>query len=254
MRKELKVCGLLLTAMLIPGCAHRKAAPPGQDRSAMMFEVRVKKGETLSRMGEQFEVPAATIQRINRLKGEIKPGQILYIPVSEKALESADLRGRSRLVSSSLPLPQRSEDASPVATQKGRRAALYSQYQKLEWPVDGRLGSAFGRRNGRPHEGIDILSDRGKPIRAALSGRVEYAGWKRGYGWTVLVNHNNSRTLYAHCSKIFVKKNQWVKKGENIAIVGQSGNAEGIHLHFEYLTASNNPIDPMPHFSNRYAH
>ena len=206
-----------------------------------MFEVRVKPGETLRKMGEQFEVPESTIKRINRLQDDLKPGQILYIPVSEKALESSDLRGRSRLVSSTLPLTGgNTRNANEeVSTQVGRRAELYSQHQQLTWPVDGHVGSVFGRRNGRPHEGIDILSDSGKRIKAAHSGRVEFTGWKRGYGWTVLVNHNSFRTLYAHCSKIFVKKNQWVSKGEEMAVVGQSGNAEGIHLHFEYLTLNN---------------
>jgi murein DD-endopeptidase MepM/ murein hydrolase activator NlpD len=220
----------------------------------MMFEVRVKPGETLSKVGEQFEVPELTIKRINRLEDDIKPGQILYIPVSEKALESADLRGRSRLVSSPLPASDRRLPAvSDVSTQKGRRAEVYKQYQQLSWPIEGRLGSVFGRRNGRHHKGIDILSQSGNRIRAVREGRVEFTGWKKGYGWTVLVIHDNFRTLYAHCSKIFVNKNQWVRKGQDLAVVGSSGNAEGIHLHFEYLTLKNTPLDPMPHFS-RYAH
>ncbi len=249
---DVKLVGLLLTSSLWMSCAHQKSAPPGKAGKSMLFEVRVKDGETIKEMGKKFEVPEATIQRINRLQAqdEIKPGQILYIPVSEKALESSDLRGRSRLVSSNVPLS--SSKISP-RTQKGRRAALYSQYEQLEWPVDGRLGSVFGLRHGRPHEGIDILSSRGNKIRSAHSGRVEFTGWKRGYGWTVLVNHDKFRTLYAHCSKIYVKKGQWVKKGENIAIVGESGNAEGVHLHFEYLTMNDKPLDPLPHFS-RFAH
>lgn len=252
MRIDANLLGIVLTGALWMACAHQKAAPPGSPGRSMLFEVRVQPGETIKAVGERFEVPEATIQRINRLQAqeEIKPGQILYLPISEKALKSSDLRGRGRLVSSNLPL---SVTKTAPATQKGRRAALYSQYEQLEWPVDGRLGSVFGPRNGRPHEGIDILAARGNKIRSAHSGRVEFTGWKRGYGWTVLINHNSFRTLYAHCSKIYVKKNQWVKKGEDIALVGASGNAEGVHLHFEYLTMNDKPLDPMPHFS-RIAH
>lgn len=252
MKLDVKLLGIVLTGSLWMACAHQKAAPPGSPGQSKLFEVRVQAGETLTELGQRFEVPETTIQRINRLQApdEVKPGQILYIPISEKALKSSDLRGRSRIVSSHLPL---SATKLPPSSPKQRRAALYSQYEQLEWPVDGRLGSAFGLRNGRPHEGIDIFAKRGTKIRSAHSGRVEFTGWKRGYGWTVLINHNSFRTLYAHCSKIYVKKNQWVKKGEDIALVGASGNAEGIHLHFEYLTMNDKPLDPMPHFS-RYAH
>jgi LysM repeat protein len=250
--------GLLLATMLTSAsCAHRKAAPPGNESPGMLLEVQVKKGETLKRMGETFAVPESTIQRINKLgaQDEIKPGQIIYIPVSEKALKSPDLRGRGRLMTSVVPLSSGVpvDMDGEVSTQNGRRAALYQEYRQLEWPVDGRLGSGFGRRNGRPHQGIDILSDHGEPIRAAHHGVVEYSGWKRRYGWTVIVRHQTFRTLYAHCSKIYVKKGQKVKKGEEIALVGDSGNAEGVHLHFEYLTLNGRAQDPLPHFS-RLAH
>jgi murein DD-endopeptidase MepM/ murein hydrolase activator NlpD len=252
-KAELKAISLLIGSLLLASCAHQ-AAPPGQESSAMMFQVQVKKGDTLTNMGKEYDVPHATIQRLNRLvSAELKPGQVLYIPVSEKALKSPDLRGRNRLVTSVLPVTtgKSSDDESPV---NGERDALYTELRKLHWPVDGRLSSGFGPRSGRHHEGIDIMAPRGRKIQAAHGGTVEFAGWKKGYGWTVVLRQKNFKTLYAHCSKLYVKKNQVVKKGQQIAQVGASGNAEGTHLHFEYLSLANRSMDPMPHFVRQYAH
>jgi murein DD-endopeptidase MepM/ murein hydrolase activator NlpD len=253
-KPELKAC-LLLGTFLLGSCAHR-AAPPGQVSQAQnYYEVKVKKGDTLVNMGAQYAVPQSMIQHINGLESsaELKPGQVIYIPVSEKALMSPDLRGRSRLVNSVLPVSKgKSSDDENLGN--GERAALYTELRALQWPLEGRLSSGFGPRSGRSHDGIDIMAPRGRKIFAAHGGTVEYAGWKRGYGWTVILRQRTYKTLYAHCSKLFVKKNQIVKRGQEIAQVGASGNAEGTHLHFEYKTLANKPMDPMPHFVRQYAH
>jgi murein DD-endopeptidase MepM/ murein hydrolase activator NlpD len=253
-KPELKAC-LLLGTFLFSSCAHR-AAPPGQNSQAQnYYEVKVKKGDTLANMGAQYAVPHSMIQRINGLDSaaDLKPGQVIYIPVSEKAQMSPDLRGRSRLVSSVLPVAtgKESDDESLV---QGERATLYSELRELQWPIKGRVTSGFGPRSGRSHTGIDIVAPRGRKIFAAHTGVVEYAGWKRGYGWTVVLRQKTFKTLYAHCSKLYVKKGQNVKRGQEIAQVGASGNAEGTHLHFEYKTLANKAMDPMPHFARQYAH
>ncbi|MCX6129166.1 MAG: M23 family metallopeptidase [Proteobacteria bacterium] len=163
------------------------------------------------------------------------------------------LRGRSRLVASSFSKAN-AEGADDNPKVGGERAALYADYRELEWPVEGYVSSGFGPRHGRTHAGIDIMSKAGRKIRSAHGGQVEFAGWKHGYGWTIVVKQRSYKTLYAHCSKLYVKRDQWVKKGQQIAQVGASGNAEGIHLHFEYKTLADRSMDPMPHFSRQYAH
>ena len=234
-----------LFSVLMTACVHQNAAPPGK-KSQMLFEVKAREGETLGQIEESYDVPQSTIQRVNGLSSPtpLKAGQILYIPASEKALQSADLRGRSRL------LPK---DAKLQAA-KGRRDQLYTEHRQLSWPVDGHVGSGFGMRHGKEHAGIDILSDSGEPIRAAHAGTVEFVGWKRGYGQTLIIRHEGFRTLYAHCSKILAKAGEQVDLGEKVAIVGNSGNAEGIHLHFEYHTLAGKALDPMPHFTRALAH
>ena len=61
-----------------------------------------------------------------------------------------------------------------------------------------------------------------------------YSGWQGGYGQVVIIDHGGGyRTLYAHCSKLNVVKNQKVSRGQTVALVGSTGNSTGPHLHFE---------------------
>lgn len=101
------------------------------------------------------------------------------------------------------------------------------------WPVSGhRITSYMGERWGRMHKGIDIVGS--KTIMAADNGTVEFVGQKTGYGNCIIINHNNGfKTLYGHLSKISVKEGQVVSKGDAIGIMGATGDATGVHLHFE---------------------
>lgn len=115
----------------------------------------------------------------------------------------------------------------------------------LDNPTRGMVTSVFGRRWGRMHEGIDIANKKGTPIYAADEGVVTFAGTKSKYGLTVIIDHDNNRsTLYSHCDVILVKKGDQVKKREMIAKMGATGNATGVHLHFE-VRVNDIPQDPM---------
>ena len=84
----------------------------------------------------------------------------------------------------------------------------------------------------RPHLGLDLGAKKGTPIHALADGKVVYAGWMGGYGRVVKINHGNGYlTLYAHQSKILVKKGQRVRAGQIIGKVGSSGRSTGPHLH-----------------------
>ena len=119
------------------------------------------------------------------------------------------------------------------------------------WPAKGVLTSGYGWRWGRMHKGIDIAGPVGTPIVAAAPGTVISAGWNSGgYGNLVKVRHpDGSTTLYAHNSRIMVRRGQSVKQGQLIAKMGSTGFSTGPHLHFE-LHAQNkgatNPIAYLP--------
>jgi murein DD-endopeptidase MepM/ murein hydrolase activator NlpD len=87
----------------------------------------------------------------------------------------------------------------------------------------------------RAHLGTDYGAPSGTPVRSVGDGIVEFAGWQNGYGNVVKLAHNGGRsTLYAHLSRINVRKGQRVDQGQNVGNVGATGWATGPHLHFEF--------------------
>jgi len=113
-----------------------------------------------------------------------------------------------------------------------------------------RMASGYGWRVDpvyhirRFHEGMDFSAPVGTDIFATGNGKVIYSGWKQGYGETVEIDHGfNYTTRYAHCSKRMVKVGQKVKRGDIIALVGNTGKSTGPHLHYE-VHYNGRPIDP----------
>jgi murein DD-endopeptidase MepM/ murein hydrolase activator NlpD len=93
------------------------------------------------------------------------------------------------------------------------------------------------------HRGIDIAVPVGTPVRATRKGQVVFAGERRGYGITVIVEHTNGdRTLYGHNSMVRVSSGELVETGTVIAFSGNTGKSTGPHVHFEQLP-SGRPIN-----------
>jgi murein DD-endopeptidase MepM/ murein hydrolase activator NlpD len=118
-------------------------------------------------------------------------------------------------------------------------------------PVSGSIVSGFGYRRHpilggvRFHYGVDIAAPFGTTIRAAADGVVVFAGWRRAYGNTVIIDHGNGlATLYAHCSELLVSEGAVVRQGQPIARVGSTGLATGPHLHFE-VRRYGEPVNPL---------
>jgi murein DD-endopeptidase MepM/ murein hydrolase activator NlpD len=97
----------------------------------------------------------------------------------------------------------------------------------------------------RAHRGVDYSAPQGTPVRAVGEGVVEFAGWQTGYGNVVKLQHGNERsTLYAHLSRIDVRKGQAVDQGQHLGAVGATGWATGPHLHFEFQVNGQH-VDPL---------
>ena len=117
------------------------------------------------------------------------------------------------------------------------------KYLPLGRPHHGVVTSRFGRRAnpfsglGREnHEGIDFRGVRGDPVKATAAGTVVIAGWHRGYGRHVKIDHGNGyQTLYAHLSKIEVKRGQKISTSSRLGRVGSTGRSTGPHLHYEVI-------------------
>ena len=134
------------------------------------------------------------------------------------------------------------------STQAGQRGAYFDpsgrskQRSFLASPMEfSRVTSGFAMRfhptlqNWRQHAGIDYGAPMGTPVRVVSDGIVEFAGRQNGYGNVVVIKHADDRsTLYAHLSRIDVRKGQAVTQGMHIGAVGMTGWATGPHLHFEF--------------------
>ncbi len=108
------------------------------------------------------------------------------------------------------------------------------------WPINGRVTSEFGPRenprDGSPefHSGIDISAPPGTPVLATAEGIVVFAGWSRGSGNLVVIEHGFSfSTCYAHNSSIAVAVGKKVQRGDVISYSGSTGDSTGPHLHYE---------------------
>jgi len=115
----------------------------------------------------------------------------------------------------------------------------------------GYLSSSYGVRNdpftGRPavHKGVDFAGKEGDPILATAGGIVTWAGERFGYGLMVEIEHADGfRTRYAHAKRVDTEIGQLVKKGEQIATLGNTGRSTGPHVHYEVLK-NGQQIDPM---------
>lgn len=137
----------------------------------------------------------------------------------------------------------------PASVSKLREpAALPEAFRNasFRWPLKNiTITSPFGRRRDGFHEGIDLRAPSGTPVYASDSGLVLYADRRiRGYGKMVVIRHPNGlTTVYAHNSKLQVRKGQRVKRGQRIALSGNSGRSSGPHLHFE-VRHGTSPVNP----------
>ena len=113
--------------------------------------------------------------------------------------------------------------------------------------VSSRYGMRFHPISGRQqaHLGVDFSAPTGTAVRAVANGKVEFAGWKTGYGNLVTIQHDEQKsTAYAHLSRIGVRQGQSVAQGDLIGAVGSTGASTGPHLHFEYLVKGRHQ-DPL---------
>ena len=117
---------------------------------------------------------------------------------------------------------------------------------QLQRPVAVGVYRGYGPRWGRMHYGLDYAASTGTPIHAADGGTVISAGWSGAYGMRIMIDHGgNIKTLYAHCSALYVSAGQQVYKGRTIAAVGSTGRSTGPHCHFEVFVngANVNPAN-----------
>lgn len=222
----IRFLGIALIAVLLSSCSTHTAPKHGK------WHI-LKTGETLEVLSKRYSVPITDIKAANDIydPDDLAPGNRLFIPTPVRIKIE-----QKKAVTKPIPKVHPKPGSRRVNT-------------RFIWPSNGTISSGYGMRHGRLHEGIDITKDRGRDIRAAAAGIVEFAGNKSGYGKTIIINHGGGfKTLYAHNQKHFVRKGMRVKVGTLIARMGSTGRSTGIHLHFEiqYRGKPQNPLRYLP--------
>lgn len=139
-------------------------------------------------------------------------------------------------------------DISTLSPMEVNALFVKTNYSLIK-PLEGEITSRFGHREPtiptvpKNHTGIDIAEDIGKVIVASMEGDVTLVSSEGDYGNHIKITNGEITTLYAHCSKIYVKEGEHILQGEQIAEVGATGNVTGPHLHFE-IRRNNEYIDP----------
>ncbi len=160
-----------------------------------------------------------------------------YLPLAHPTLEQLDAT-----LGALEQLAEQHGDVFTLAESRLFESRLKALMVPNSRPVDAPVGSGFGFRTdpitGRPalHTGLDFSADPGTPIGAAAGGMVRAIEVHPQYGNLLEIDHGNGLTTrYAHTQRILVKVGDLVKRGQLVALVGNTGRSTGPHLHFEVL-------------------
>ena len=250
--------GLMSMSNLAPEKKDGTSKQSVRKSNTIISKHTVKKGDSLWRIAQKYNVPVYTIVSANPKKSTniIRPGEVLKIPTkkgvihrvkrgeylskiaSKYKVNLSRIRNANRILSNSLKVGQE------LFIPEGKPLPSFRFIDKklFIWPLRGRnrLTSRFGWRrspiSGRRqfHPGLDIGAKYGTRIVASASGVVVFAGRKGAYGNILILRHRKGYfSAYAHCSRLLVRRGKYVKQGRLIARVGSTGISTGPHLHFE---------------------
>ncbi len=232
-----------------------EVVPAGNPNQQGAFHV-VGPNETLQHICNVYGLNLSEVAKVNRILApySLKPGDTIFLPAHallDTNEEPACAAKEKSKVSAATASAQEKQSANALA--KAIRGHRDPAVPDLKFPVSGGiLASPFGHRWGRFHRGLDIAASIGTSVMACADGRVMFTGSRkrfRSYGNTVLIDHGKGvYTYYAHLSKVLVARNQKVRRGQRIALVGTTGRSTGPHLHLE-VRVTNNMFNPLAYFS-----
>ncbi|MFV0626397.1 MAG: peptidoglycan DD-metalloendopeptidase family protein [Alphaproteobacteria bacterium] len=214
----------------------------------------IKKAE-LEVMAKLEEVAGAEVLKIKKAIGSINA------PLKAKGLYFNPLANKKKsqggpYIPSAKPRDKKIQDKMQVVFENLDNWDYYKeviQYVPIGKPVWSYwITSKFGARNDpfknsqAVHKGIDLASRTGNKINTMARGKVIKAIHSPTYGNLVEIDHENGfKTKYAHMHKLYVKKGEYVEKGQTVGEVGSTGRSTGPHLHYEVLYMGKH-VDPLP--------
>ena len=236
--------------------------------------ITILAGDTLFTISKKYKVTNKELIKLNNLRSPyiLKPGKKIHIPKALKykikkgdtlfkiarcysislkdiRIKNSKLIEKKLIINNIILIPYYSVNKcnkkDNKLTIKNNKSRSYSKI--FSWPTKGTVITSYGKQQGgRRNDGINILSAKGNPVRAALEGKVIYRGNELpAWGNLILIKHkNNWTTAYAHLDKFLVKIGDNVKTGDIIGSVGATGNVKQYQLHFQ-VRRNSKPLNPI---------
>ncbi|MES2217917.1 MAG: peptidoglycan DD-metalloendopeptidase family protein [Pseudomonadota bacterium] len=224
----------LILVLMLTGCAHLKIF--GVQDSGHIEPIpnsgvhRVVHGETIYSIAWRYGLDYQQLARRNGMVRSkmIYSGEIIY-------LRGYSPRGKKLAA-------MKHSSANAESTREPTE-----EVKKWYWPARGPVIGSFYALN----KGINIAGHQGDPIYASAAGKVVYSGnGLRSYGNLIIIKHNSMfLTAYAHNYKDLVHEGEWVKPGQEIAEMGNTGTNRTM-LHFE-IRKSGEPVNPLNYLENK---
>ncbi|MAH89291.1 MAG: hypothetical protein CMJ06_04535 [Pelagibacterales bacterium] len=239
--------------------------------------IKILTGDTIHSLSKKYRITVKEIIRFNKIKPPfiLKPGKFIKIPASKiykikkgdtfykiakcnsvyiKDIKekNINLNEKKLIIGAKIFLPYYAVNNCNFKNQDRKKQKKNKSYnikskEIFSWPVKGKIVTNFGKQTGgRMNDGINLISAKGNPVRAALNGKVIYIGNELlAWGNLIIIKHkNNWTTAYAHLDKFLVQKGEIVKTGDIIGSIGSTGNVVKSQLHFQVRKKSK-PLNPI---------
>ncbi len=252
---------LLISCAGLFACSSPQKTAPISDRSSMTtsnayepidkntIRYIVKRGDTLSQISRRSGHSVHDLVAWNNLANAnaLEVGQVLRVqpPAGATTTQTVAVTPVSRVEVRSID-DARKDSATQKTTASATVAAASGSTQEVSglawsWPTQGNVITPY---NAGKNRGIDIGGTKGQKVVAAADGTVLHKGSMNGYGNLVIIKHSDGvLSAYAHNDKILVKEKQLVKRGQQIAEMGNT-DSDRVKLHFE-IRYQGKPVDPL---------
>lgn len=221
--------------------------------AAAIQQIEADKKEVEDKQAEQKKISAQLAEAQEEYAALLKEAQ------SEVAAVNADISDQKAALARE-EAAERQIEKEIKASMESNKDLIFTSFS-FQWPLDSKykkITSPFGYRihpiygTRKLHTGVDISGSgiNGKPVYAAADGVISVAKYDRSYGNYVIISHGTAtdgkyyQTLYAHMTRDTVSVGQTVKKGQQIGLVGSTGDSTGPHLHFE-MRVNGGRVNPL---------
>ena len=188
-------------------------------------------------------------QALKELKQDLnyQSARIAQLSDAEKRLKSTLKKQQEETLKQQELAKDRADEASETQSGDQRHSSLDQRKGELRWPIRGKLLATFGsqRSSQVKWKGVSISANEGEKVRAVATGRVLFAGYFKGYGMVIALDHgDNYITLYGYNQTLLQKTGDVVFQGDAIALAGHTGGQDKNNLYFE-LSYKGKAQDPL---------